>query len=178
MAKTATASTKPPLYFSVGQTVVAEDLREVAEQLNYSVCNAVPVYLSLITSNASWDTGVLGTHFIEITQASYTTVFEFDIFIDNDLDNINVEATCVQPAATTSNVRITVGGTASAFGTFSAGATSTATDQLTTGSTGTGWQRCLIEVQRASGAGTGVLRDVRVWADTISAVVLPDPVDT
>lgn len=177
MAKTSTASTIPPLSFATGAPILFEDLRAVTEQLNYSAGENPITYFSLITGNAaSWGgANDLGTHTIEFTNTSFATVFTGDIYIDADAQTITVEAACVMPATTTAEVRFTVGATNTTLTPFAASSTTRLSASLNVSSTGTGWRQWTIEVRRASGAGTGVLRDVRCQEGFITAGNLPDP---
>lgn len=149
--------------------------------LNAAAGQCTSEYLSLVLGNSSWwtgGTGELATHDLDFTNTSFERVLEGDFYIDSDEQVLTFEATCVIPATTTAEVRITIGGGTVTLTPFPAAATTLLSGTVNVATTGSGAQAWFIEVRRLSGSGTCNLRSVRVQSNTIAATSLPDPVNT
>lgn len=181
MTKTATVSSRSPYTFAVGNLILEEDAQEAAEMLNAAAGQTKTTYFSLIVGSDTWwggGTGELGTHFLDFTNTSFERVLEGDAYIDPDEQVLSFEASVVNPATTTSEVRLTIGASTVLLTPFPAAADTLLIDDVATSATGTGDVAWFIEVRRLSGSGTCQLRNVMVESVAIAATDLPDPVNS
>lgn len=183
MAKTATASTRPPWLFSSGREIIEEDAQEAVENLNYAAAENPITHISLVCGGQHWgDSGnEIVAHGIRFPSSgtSFVERYEFDIFVDVDTPSVRFAAECFFNASNTGEVRVTIGGQQAtlAFANSDNGNEKEITAINRSAMTlSSGWAYCTVEIRRVTGAATdNELLNWRVEDSRITS--LPDPVD-
>lgn len=178
MSRTAASSTLSPFLFALGQGVYAEEVAEVAKMLAYAQARSPEHLAGLASGEAAWgDASSPETHERTITGAA-TTIYEFRIWVDPDLQDLRFAVRADVPASTTCTVKLDVAGEIATL-TFVGPTTTTtvATADLATADTGTGLLDCSIVVERTAGTGTGELLAWSVLGLHIADGDLPAPPD-
>lgn len=181
MTAASNASDLSAYYFALGQGIYAEDLAELAEQLNYSGAKNPICLAGCASGDAGWgsSTNEVETH-AATSGATLVTWYTFQVDVPADAQDVDVYGRMIVPAGDVHTMDITVGGASAVTLTFDnsgggAAASIEDTGTVATSSTGTALQTVTIETQRSSGSGTA---DVAAWyirTSPIADVDLPTP---
>jgi len=181
VAKDSTSQALAPTLLSAGRPITAEDVDIVVSQLNYAYANASHTHISLATGTAAWGTSgnEESTHGILLDDASYTTYYEFSIYVDVDVSTLTWGANVSRGGGDDGNVRMTVG-------------SATASVLSWSSSTGDGWQSaditvhandddgewvsCTLELQRTSGSNNDASL-IAWYIENKAPASIPDPPD-
>lgn len=183
MTKRSTSSTLAPHVFGFGQGVYAEDLKELAEMLNYAGARNPVTLASTASGNQGWgSTGnEVEAHAVNSSAASVTW-YTFQIYIDPDAQSIYAAGRMNVPAGAVHSVTFTVGGGSIVLSFDNSGGGSAAditqSGTVATSSTGAGLQAVTLATVETSGS--GVLAELEAWTLRTEAVAdgsLPDPVN-
>ena len=178
MSREMEATTISPLRFALGAMIGQEDLQKLIKQLNWTFGNRPQVHAAQSCGAHGWGTSespyLHGIAFRE-TAAGAVTVFQTNIKILPEVDNIVVGAACEFSGSDTGEVHFTVGGGSA---TVTCNAAQSDTDRnatIATSSTGTGWQAVTIQVERTAGIADAQLLRFRIQDEAIGAGALPEP---
>jgi hypothetical protein len=173
MAKTAPEQSLSPVQVTLGAAVRNAHVLATSRALAYAAAyRSATVHLSLGSVPGSVTGFVFGA-----SGGAYVTELETEIWIDADTQTVELGAEVVAAAASTLQIRWTIGsGVATTTHTTAENGTEVATT-LTPGAIGgTGWQRLAIEVRCTAGNGPGSeLATLRVQDGIIAPADLPDP---
>jgi hypothetical protein len=177
MTRQAIDGTLSPFRFALGQPIYAADLAAVAAQLAYAGARCPEHLAGGGSGNTGWGTAS-SPEAGNVTCSSNTasTVYEFKVWVDPDLQSVQFAARADVPAGTTITVAATVG-SATITRTFT-GATTPADVSSGTAlvsATGSGLLDCSIVVQRTAGSGTGTLLAWSLHGLPIANADIPAP---
>ena len=173
------ATTISPGRFALGAMVGQEDLQRLIKQLNWSFGNRPQVHAAQSCGASGW--GTAGSPYLHgvtfrATGSGAVTVFQTNIKILPEVDNIVVGAACEFSGSDTGEVHFAIGG-GSASVTFNAAQNDTDRPAtIATSSTGTGWQSVTIQGERTAGTADAQLLRFRVQDEAIGAAGLPEPI--
>ena len=181
MAKTANTATRSPFSFVPGNVATKTDFQTVHEMQN--AARTLPVNLWAVegktgASSGSSTLSPAGTSGVTFPASGSVEVYRAVLYIDPDLQTLDIKTTATLPAAATATVTVAVGG-ASLGNAHTAGATTTVSASLATSATGTGWQLSTITLTQSTGdPSTGTLDRARVRSGALAASSLPSPTPT
>ena len=183
MSKRSTSSTLAPHVFGFGQGVYAEDLKELAEMLNYAGAQNPVTLASMASGLSGWgSTGnEVDAHGVT-SGAAPVTWYTFQVYLDPDAQSVYAAGRMNVPAGAVHSITFTVGGGSIVLSFDNSGGGSAAdvtqSGTVATSSTGTGLQT--ITVAAVETSGSGALAELEAWTLRTEAVAdgsLPDPVN-
>ena len=183
MTKRSTSSVLAPHVFGFGQGVYAEDLKELAEMLNYAGAQNPVTLASMASGFAGWGSSgnEAEAHAINSSAVSLTW-YTFQVYLDPDAQSVYAAGRMNVPAGAVHSVTFTVGGGSIVLSFDNSGGGSAAdvtqSGTVATSSTGTGLQTVTVAAVETSGS--GALAELEAWTLRTEAVAdgsLPDPVN-
>lgn len=178
MAKTANTATRSPFSFVSGNVATKADFQTVHEMQN--AARTLPANLWTIQGSAGAASGAsarspAGTAGVTFPASGSVEVYRAELYIDPDLQSLDIKTTATLPAAATGTATVAIG-SSSVINAHTAGATTTVSASLATSATGTGWQLATITLAQTSGdPSAGTFDRARVRSGTLAASALPSP---
>ena len=188
MAKTATASVLRPLIFVPRLPVMAEHLRGVVEQQNFSVARRPVVYVNvngLVRNGAVFggfagDAPVANQHQFSAAIDTWLEVIRAHARISADVQSIRCTARCYFASGHTGEIRFTVGADNVVVPVDDSDNGARVEGTLNTADTGTGLVDVSIELRRTGTTPTitNYAINLRIQSAVIAATDLPDPANS
>lgn len=182
MTKRSTSSALAPHIFGFGQGVYAEDLKELAEMLNYAGAQNPVTLASTASGLAGWGSSGNEVDAHGVTSGAVSvTWYTFQVFVDPDAQSLYAAGRMNVPAGAVHSVTFTIGGGSIVLSFDNSGGGSAAdvtqSGTVATSSTGTGLQTVTVATVETSGS--GVLGELEAWTlrtEAVADAALPDPV--
>lgn len=155
MAKTLTATTRAPLSLAVGRGVYAEDLQEIAAQLNWTHDHIGVTHVAVTTDIAGWGSSgneVMTHGTVFDTTSGLVEQYRFRIKVDPDVTTITFGAECYFTAGDGGDVKLAVGASSATLSFTSSDNGTEKSTTLATSATGTGKLTCVVELNHTTGS--------------------------
>lgn len=181
MTKAAAQSSLSPRVFGVGGEILAEDLVEVLEQLNWSFRERNRLHLSENLAADGWGSSGseigIGRNAYPVG-ATWEELRRYQIRVRSEPAALQIGVRTELATGETGYTRVTVGATSTTITTTDADNGSEVTANLSTAATGTGKLLVTVEGRTDGPSTTNYLRNLRLEDVLLAVASLPDPDNT
>lgn len=177
MAKTSTLTTRSPFDYSSNRPIYYQDMRDVAEMLNYAAGEGQPNLVSFHAGLFASGMDTIRTHNVDwpTLVATPEERYDFFVYVDPDMQSVLTTANVSVFGTATLSLDVVFGGAGYSLSYVATG-TAAITQSISSNVSliGTGWQQITIDFTRTSGLAAGRLNWFSIRGEVIAATSLPD----